>query len=53
MYPGYLRPAIGHLQQILRMEQRLTIAEFYQLPQLSEAILSLLQMGKSSVGVAQ
>ena len=39
MYPAHLRRLLGHLKRALRMEQRLTIEEFYQLLQLSEAIV--------------
>jgi hypothetical protein len=39
MYREHLRRVIGHLKRALRKEQRLTIEEFNQLLQLSEAII--------------
>lgn len=38
MYRDQLRRVLGHLKRALRMEQRLTVEEFNQLLQLSEAI---------------
>lgn len=39
VYWEHLRPLLGRLQRALRMEQRLTVEEFNQLLQLSEAIV--------------
>ena len=39
MYREHLRRVLGHLKRALRMEHRLTVEEFYQLLQLSEAII--------------
>ena len=41
MYREHVRRMIGHLKRALRMEHRLTVEEFYQLLQLSEAIIRL------------
>ena len=37
--PGALARVLGHLKRALRMEQRLTLEEFYQQLQLSEVII--------------
>jgi len=39
MYREHLRRVLGHLKRALRMEHRLTVEEFNQLVQLSEAII--------------
>ena len=39
MYREHLRRMLGHLKRALRMEQRLTLEEFYQQLQLSEVII--------------
>jgi hypothetical protein len=39
MYREHLRRVLGHLERALRKEQRLTVEEFNQLHQLSEAII--------------
>jgi hypothetical protein len=39
MYREHVRRMLGHLKRALRMEHRLTVEEFYQLLQLSEAIV--------------
>ena len=39
MYREHLRRVLGHLKRALRMEQRLTLEEFYQQLQLSEVII--------------
>jgi hypothetical protein len=39
MYREHLSRVIGHLKRALRLEQRLTVEESYQLLQLSEAII--------------
>jgi hypothetical protein len=39
LYREHLSRVIGHLKRALRMEQRLTVEEFHQLLQLSEAII--------------
>ena len=39
MYREHVRRMIGHLKRALRMQHRLTVEEFYQLLQLSEAII--------------
>jgi len=47
-----LRRLIGRLKQALRLERRLTHEEFYQLLQLSEAIIAYGQMVKVYCGYA-
>ena len=39
MFREHLRRVIGRLKRALRMKQRLTLEEFYQQLQLSEAII--------------
>ena len=39
MYREHLRRVLGHLKRALRMEQRLTLEEFYQQLQLSQVII--------------
>ena len=39
MYREHLRRVLGHLKRALRKEQPLTVEEFHQLLQLSEAII--------------
>jgi hypothetical protein len=51
MYRDHLRRVIGHLKRALRMEQRLTVEEFYQLLQLSEAIIDYGRMIQAYYGV--
>jgi hypothetical protein len=50
MYREHLRRAIGHLKRALRKEQGLTVEEFYQLLQLSEAIIDYGRMIQAFYG---
>ena len=50
MYREHLRRAIGHLKRALRKEQRLTVEEFNQRLQLSEAIIDYGRMIQAFYG---
>jgi hypothetical protein len=50
MYWEHVRRMIGHLKRALRMEDRLTVEEFYQLLQLSEAIIDYGRMIQADCG---
>ncbi len=47
MYREHLRRVLDHLKRVLRIEQRLTVEEFYQLLQLSEAVIDYGRMIQS------
>ena len=49
-YREHVRRMIGHLKRALRMEHRLTVEEFYQLLQLSEAIIDYGRMIQTYCG---
>jgi hypothetical protein len=50
MYREHIRQMMGHLKRALRMEHRLTVEEFYQLLQLSEAIIDYGRMIQTDCG---
>jgi hypothetical protein len=50
MYRERLRRVLGHLKRALWMEQRLTVEEFYQLLQLSAAIIDYGRMIQAFYG---
>jgi len=50
MYREYVRRMIDHLKRALRMEHRLSLEEFYQLLQLSEAIIDYGRMIQTYCG---
>ena len=50
MYREHVRRMLGHLERVLRMEHRLTVEEFYQLLQLSEAIVDYGRMLQTYCG---
>jgi hypothetical protein len=50
MYLERVQRMIGHLKRALRMEHRLTVEEFYQLLQLSEAIIDYGRMIQTYCG---
>ena len=52
MYREHVRRMLGHLKRVLRMEHRLTVEEFYQLLQLSEAIVDYGRMLQTYCGYA-
>jgi len=50
MYREHVRRMLSHLKRALRMEHRLTVEEFYQLLQLSEAIIAYGRMIQTDCG---
>ena len=50
MYREHVRRMLSHLKRALRMEHRLTLEEFYQLLQLSEAIVDYGRMLQTYCG---
>ena len=49
MLRDHLRRLLGHLKRARRMEQRLTVEEFYQLLRISEAIIQYQESPVSNV----